>query len=376
MSCEFNVKFGVRFILSFNYIMMKKIFISHSTLDKHIVDIFIDKILVLGLNLEVKDIACTSREDTGVKSGEDIRDFIKENITNCEYVLFMISDNYKKSEICLNEMGAVWATNRNVKSIIFPNTGFDSIGWLYNIKRGIKLDDSAALDSLYEEISEICETKSKVSTWNKQKADFLDFMKNQFNDDDLKISVVVSEEKIPEEFDLLDCREIFDDNMSKVVDSLRKIVLATNKASEDTNKSTKILNNINQNKYFSSTHIRPVLLKLSDSNNTLADICENETLIIKEAFNDAMRSGIKMREISSIDEDSIEEEREAIESLIESINTLINEIISAKEVLVNEKTVLDKTHTKSKNRLVRIYSDMINVYENCIDQANELLYHT
>ena len=54
----------------------KKIFISHSSLDKDVVDQFVDKILKLGLGLKSDDIACTSREDTGVKTGEDIRNLV------------------------------------------------------------------------------------------------------------------------------------------------------------------------------------------------------------------------------------------------------------------------------------------------------------
>ena len=63
-------------------------------------------------------------EETGVGTGEDIRKFIKENISTCDFVFFMISENYKKSEICLNEMGAAWATDRTVIPLVFPNLSF------------------------------------------------------------------------------------------------------------------------------------------------------------------------------------------------------------------------------------------------------------
>ena len=54
----------------------KKIFISHSSKDKQIVDIFVDKLLHLGLQIDPNDVAYTSREETGVGTGEDIRKFI------------------------------------------------------------------------------------------------------------------------------------------------------------------------------------------------------------------------------------------------------------------------------------------------------------
>lgn len=356
---------------------MKKIFISHSTLDKEVVDIFIDKILVLGMNLEVKDIVCTSREDTGVKSGEDIRDFIKEYITNCNYVLFMISENYKKSEICLNEMGAAWATNRNVKPIVFPNIGFESIGWLYNIKRGIKLDDSAALDSLYEEISEICETKSRVSTWNKQKTEFIDFLSKKYNQETLETSLVIyEEEKTEEELDLLDCREKFDDNIAICLRSLETITSSLERNTEFTNKTTKMLNNIQENKNMSFSQVRTILLKLAYENNILGDVCEQESPIIEDSFSKAIEFSIKMRELAQLEDEDIEPERESIKSLIEAMEDFLDATRSCKETMLNDESKLDKTHTKSKKRLIECFTGLSDVLEKKIDKANELLIYT
>lgn len=45
--------------------------------DKSIVDQFVDKILRLGLNIDINTIAYTSREDTGVINGENISQYIK-----------------------------------------------------------------------------------------------------------------------------------------------------------------------------------------------------------------------------------------------------------------------------------------------------------
>lgn len=45
----------------------KKIFISHSSKDKQIVDIFVDKLLHLGLQIDPNDVAYTSREETEIR---------------------------------------------------------------------------------------------------------------------------------------------------------------------------------------------------------------------------------------------------------------------------------------------------------------------
>ena len=55
----------------------KKIFISHSSKDKPIVDQFVDKILRLGLNIDINTIAYTSREDTGELMEKTFRNISK-----------------------------------------------------------------------------------------------------------------------------------------------------------------------------------------------------------------------------------------------------------------------------------------------------------
>jgi len=84
----------------------KIIFISHSSKDKAIVQLFVDDVLQLGAGIKPEQIFCTSIEDMGIKNGDDIRKHIHQNIKNADYSFLLISNNYKKSEICLNEMGA------------------------------------------------------------------------------------------------------------------------------------------------------------------------------------------------------------------------------------------------------------------------------
>ena len=57
-----------------------KVFISHASLDKAIVDEFVDKVLRLSCGLKTSEIVYTSREDTGVAFGEGIPEFIKDNL--------------------------------------------------------------------------------------------------------------------------------------------------------------------------------------------------------------------------------------------------------------------------------------------------------
>lgn len=147
-----------------------KIFISHSSEDKHIIDEFVDKILRLSCGFNTSDIIYTSRQSTGVNLGDGIPQFIKSNLETASLVLFMISPNYRRSEVCLNEMGAAWALDKKIVSILLPNVSFDNLGWLTSLDKAIKIDDSEGLDKL---ASMLCRKELDISDWNRQKGAFI-----------------------------------------------------------------------------------------------------------------------------------------------------------------------------------------------------------
>ena len=80
---------------------------------------------------------------------------------------------YKKSEICLNEMGAVWAYNNNVRLYLLPNTNFEDIGWLCDTKQAEMLYNSITLDALKMELSEYYSLQDHGITWSRQRESFM-----------------------------------------------------------------------------------------------------------------------------------------------------------------------------------------------------------
>lgn len=151
-----------------------KIFISHSSKDKDIVTLFTEKIIIGGCGISEREVFCTSVEGLGIKTGHDFREHIKSTLLNCDFSFLLISSNYKKSEICLNEMGASWAIeNLKVKPFIFPNLNFHSIGTLYEVKQASYINDSYALDDIFEELTTEYSTLKSVSRWNKAKHEYL-----------------------------------------------------------------------------------------------------------------------------------------------------------------------------------------------------------
>lgn len=130
-----------------------RVFISHSSNDDKIILSFIQNVLVLGLGLPNDEIVFTSDERYGIVPGDDISNYIKRTIAHADVVLIMISEGYKKSEVCLNEMGAAWALDRKIIQVMLPDADFDELGWVINLKKAVRLTNKNQLLSLVNQIA-------------------------------------------------------------------------------------------------------------------------------------------------------------------------------------------------------------------------------
>lgn len=207
------------------------IFISHSSKDEFLIKQFVEKILILGCGLSDTQIFCTSIEGLGIKTGADFRQHIRENLINADFCFIMISENYKRSEVCLNEMGASWTLDKvKVRQFLFPNLGFDSLGLLMNVQQAAKIDESSALDELFEEITKYFNTNKKIARWNIHKTDFLAFIKEYTHENSNQIypspkdyfesflqeNVSLNQLLLKAYPTLLDCKMIFDEKYYKL----------------------------------------------------------------------------------------------------------------------------------------------------------------
>ena len=156
----------------------KKFFISHSTEDEIIINGFIEKILMLGCGFKRPDIFCTL-DHTVIRTGDDFRNEIIKNMKGCDYIMCMISDNYRNSEVCQNEMGAAWAMEKKrVLPFKFPNLKFTEIGFLNVVKQAADITDKSKLDELYEELCKCYDLEPDWRNYNKQKDDFVELICN------------------------------------------------------------------------------------------------------------------------------------------------------------------------------------------------------
>ena len=151
----------------------RKIFISHSSEDEVIINAFVEKILRLGCGFKRTDIFCTL-DHTAIRTGDDFRNEIIKNMKDCDYILCMISDNYRKSEVCQNEMGAAWAMEgKRILPFKFPNVKFTEIGFLNVVKQAADITDKSKLDELYEEFCISYNVQTDWKNYNNQKEEFV-----------------------------------------------------------------------------------------------------------------------------------------------------------------------------------------------------------
>lgn len=101
----------------------QKLFISHSTDDKEIVDKLVALLEKLGVKKE--QLFCSSISGYGIPQGSgDLYQYIRNEMSNDNlFVIMMLSKNYYSSPVCLNEMGAAWIKQSTYQSILLP--GFD-----------------------------------------------------------------------------------------------------------------------------------------------------------------------------------------------------------------------------------------------------------
>lgn len=153
-----------------------RVFISHSSKDKDLLTEFVDEVLIDGIGLKSSEIYCTSIEGLGIRNGEDMRNHIQTNIFQCDYAFIILSENYKNSEICLNEMGAVWALNKTIKIFTIPPVSYNSLGWLMEVNQVHSLNNNSGLNELYDEMTERYSFNKNATQWDRHKNKFIKYV--------------------------------------------------------------------------------------------------------------------------------------------------------------------------------------------------------
>ena len=123
---------------------MKKIFISHATKDKEIVEELIDLLETIGISST--QIFCSSFEGYGIPLGGNFLDTIKEELSAEVLVLFVITNNFYDSKVCLCEMGAAWALSKEHIPIVVPPLSYSDIQAVIPLTQGLLINNAPKLN--------------------------------------------------------------------------------------------------------------------------------------------------------------------------------------------------------------------------------------
>lgn len=101
-----------------------KIFISHSSKNKFYGDKLVDLLRLIGI--KEKEIIYTSNSAYGIPVGSNIFTWLKAQISEKPFVIYLLSEEYYQSIACLNEMGAAWVIENKHIAIFTPTFDLSS----------------------------------------------------------------------------------------------------------------------------------------------------------------------------------------------------------------------------------------------------------
>lgn len=159
---------------------MKKIFISHSSLDAPIVKHFIELLEVIGIKPE--EIFFSSHPDYGVGLGENILERLKKELSTEIMVMFIFSDNFFNSPVCLCEMGATWIKTNEHIPVLIPPFDFNKVKGVFPNSLGMKITDEKQLNSLKEKLESKYGLKPiTLNRWEEKRKKCLEEMEYQIS---------------------------------------------------------------------------------------------------------------------------------------------------------------------------------------------------
>lgn len=150
-------------------IIKEKLFISHSSRDKKYGEAIVK--LLRGLGLDRSQIIFTSDDDYGIPINMNIFEYLKTQISEEAFMIYLLSDNYYDSVACLNEMGAAWVVQNDYIVISVPDFDFNnpnfSSGAIDPRRIGFTLDNKKRLVEFKNKLVERFDLKIDEIDWNR-----------------------------------------------------------------------------------------------------------------------------------------------------------------------------------------------------------------
>jgi hypothetical protein len=151
----------------------KRIFLSHSSKDKLLVDELTD-LLTTGCDVSAKDILVTTLPGKGIPAGfHNYIEYLRQQIQQPALVVLLLSENYFASQFCLCELGATWALSLPSFPLVVPPLKKSEVRATLAVTQLGGVIDSEYLDELRDAVKLHLGAALPTATWSAKRDVFL-----------------------------------------------------------------------------------------------------------------------------------------------------------------------------------------------------------
>jgi diguanylate cyclase (GGDEF)-like protein len=123
-----------------------EVFISHSSLDKALVDAF-TLLLHQGCGITENSLFYSSNSDAGVPPGKEITRTVRERLLKSSIAISIITPNFNRSSYCLAESGAIWVLDKKSLLLVCPPLSSKEVTAPTNQQRILNMTGPRDLDT-------------------------------------------------------------------------------------------------------------------------------------------------------------------------------------------------------------------------------------
>lgn len=103
----------------------RRYFISHSTNDQAYAKLTVQMLEAMGI--PSTDIFCSSLEGNSIPIGKSWKEKLHYELNENTFVIFLLSNNFYNSPVCLCEMGAAWILSQEHAPILIPPMDYNEL---------------------------------------------------------------------------------------------------------------------------------------------------------------------------------------------------------------------------------------------------------
>ena len=168
-----------------------KIFISHASANKEYGNTLVDFLRGIGINED--KIIFTSNVAYGIPIGQNIFNWLKSQITEKPFVIYLLSKEYYSSIACLNEMGASWIVENEHATIFTADFEINSKefqnGALDPREIGFRINDEERLLSFVQQLSKYFNISKNSVIINQKLKSYITEINSHINKKKVEINV-------------------------------------------------------------------------------------------------------------------------------------------------------------------------------------------